>query len=118
MPNKKALLLIAVLLLLSGMACNLSDLASVIEEQGQNEAAVAPATVVVEASAVQDDTGSVPVQVTREEVAAAPIDVEEQLVIDVYDRLGPAVVCITAPQRFGECIGSGFVIDSVGYVVT
>ncbi|MGD8627175.1 MAG: trypsin-like peptidase domain-containing protein [Anaerolineae bacterium] len=118
MPNKKALLLIAVLLLLSGMACNLSDLASVIEEQGQNEAAVAPATVVVEASAVQDDTGSVPVQVTREEVAAAPIDVEEQLVIDVYDRLGPAVVCITAPQRFGECIGSGFVIDSAGYVVT
>jgi S1-C subfamily serine protease len=52
-------------------------------------------------------------------VAESPaIDIEEQLVIDVYARVGPAVVCITAPQRFGECIGSGFVIDADGYVVT
>jgi 2-alkenal reductase len=46
------------------------------------------------------------------------IDIEEQLVIDVYARVGPTVVCITAPQRFGECIGSGFVLDGDGHVVT
>jgi 2-alkenal reductase len=28
------------------------------------------------------------------------------------------VVCITAPQRYGECVGSGFVIDDEGHVVT
>ena len=37
---------------------------------------------------------------------------------DLYARVSPAVVCITAPQRFGECIGSGFVIDLEGHVVT
>jgi 2-alkenal reductase len=40
------------------------------------------------------------------------------LVIDVYARVAPAVVCVTAPQFFGECIGSGFVIDLEGHVVT
>jgi S1-C subfamily serine protease len=28
------------------------------------------------------------------------------------------VVCVTAPEYFGECIGSGFVIDLQGHVVT
>jgi 2-alkenal reductase len=46
------------------------------------------------------------------------VDVEEQRVIDVYLRVGPAVVCVTASQRFGECIGSGFVLDREGHVVT
>jgi len=32
--------------------------------------------------------------------------------------VGPAVVCITAPQRFGDCIGSGFIIDEDGHVIT
>jgi 2-alkenal reductase len=129
MRNKRVLLLIAVLVLLSGMACNLSDLATLIDEQGRNEAAVAPpATVVVEVTAApeqaaSDDTAQTPTQVTLDDAAAAPVqvapvDIEEQLVIDVYARVGPAVVCITAPLRFGECVGSGFVIDDEGHVVT
>jgi S1-C subfamily serine protease len=28
------------------------------------------------------------------------------------------VVCITAPDQFGSCIGSGFIVDREGYVVT
>jgi 2-alkenal reductase len=46
------------------------------------------------------------------------VDVEEQLVISVYARVAPAVVCVTAQEQFGECIGSGFVIDQEGHVVT
>jgi 2-alkenal reductase len=46
------------------------------------------------------------------------IDVEEQLVIDVYARIGPSVVCITAQDHFGNCIGSGFVFDAEGHIVT
>ncbi|MGD9405042.1 MAG: trypsin-like peptidase domain-containing protein, partial [Anaerolineae bacterium] len=45
-------------------------------------------------------------------------DVEEQLVIGVYAQASPGVVCITAPDQFGECIGSGFIIDLEGHVVT
>jgi S1-C subfamily serine protease len=40
------------------------------------------------------------------------------LFLDVYARVSPAVVCITAPQQFGECIGSGFIIDQEGHIVT
>jgi len=46
------------------------------------------------------------------------VDVEEQIVIDVYARVAPGVVCITAPEQFGSCIGSGFVIDREGHIVT
>ncbi|MGD8794472.1 MAG: trypsin-like peptidase domain-containing protein, partial [Anaerolineae bacterium] len=28
------------------------------------------------------------------------------------------MVCITAPEQFGSCIGSGFIIDTEGHVVT
>ncbi len=45
-------------------------------------------------------------------------DVEEQLVINVYNRVGPAVVCITAPDFLGECIGSGFIFDREGHIIT
>ena len=45
-------------------------------------------------------------------------DVEEQLVINVYAQVAPAVVCITAADQFGSCFGSGFVIDTEGHVVT
>ncbi|NIV29381.1 MAG: hypothetical protein GWN58_07695, partial [Anaerolineae bacterium] len=49
---------------------------------------------------------------------AAAADVEEQLVISVYAQVSPGVVCITAADQFGECIGSGFVIDLEGHIVT
>jgi S1-C subfamily serine protease len=45
-------------------------------------------------------------------------DVAEQLVINVYARVSPSVVCITAQDHFGACIGSGFVIDTLGHIVT
>jgi S1-C subfamily serine protease len=56
-----------------------------------------------------------------------PLDAEEQLVINVYERVGPAVVHITSRVTtmdffFGampsEGTGSGFVVDKDGHVVT
>jgi 2-alkenal reductase len=113
MRNRILVLLVLGLIVFSGVACNLSDLSSLLTEaEGSGlalseTAAPTPAAMVVEAV-------SAPVSLEP----AAPIDVEEQLVIDVYARVGPAVVCITVPQQFGECIGSGFVIDREGHVVT
>jgi S1-C subfamily serine protease len=57
----------------------------------------------------------------------APIDIEEQLVTHLYQRVSPAVVHITAEIItmdffFGptpsEGTGSGFVVDSAGHIVT
>jgi 2-alkenal reductase len=113
MPNRILVLFGLALVVLSGVACNLSELSSLLTEPEGNgpapaeTAAPTPAAIVVEA-----------VSALASPVPSSPIDVEEQLVIDVYARVGPAVVCITAPQQFGECIGSGFVIDREGHVVT
>lgn len=61
------------------------------------------------------------------EADLAPIDIEEQLVTNLYERVGPSVVHITAqvitmnfffgPQP-SEGTGSGFVFDELGHIVT
>jgi S1-C subfamily serine protease len=57
----------------------------------------------------------------------APIDIEEQLVTNLYDRVGPSVVHITAQiitmnfffgPSASEGTGSGFVYDEAGHIVT
>jgi len=57
----------------------------------------------------------------------APIDIEEQLITNLYTRVSPAVVHVTAQIVtmdffFGptpsEGTGSGFVVDDAGYIVT
>jgi 2-alkenal reductase len=100
-----------VLVLLSIMACNLSELPSVLF-QPEDGSVVADGTATPKLATVIVEVTSTP------SPQSLSIDVEEQLVIDVAARVGPAVVCITAPQRFGECIGSGFIIDGDGRVVT
>lgn len=107
MRNKVVLILALGLLLLSSVACNLSELATLMTEPTESAPAEAPQTIVVEVTPT-------PLLAVQPE----GVDVEEQVVINVYARVSPAVVCITAPQQFGECIGSGFVIDKEGHVVT
>jgi 2-alkenal reductase len=107
---KKKILPVCLLLLLlvSTMACSLSELSARLDEPYDSVTEALPTELVI-------------VEVTSTPLApdlAAQLDVEEMLVIDVYARVGPAVVCITAPQQFGECIGSGFIVDKEGHVVT
>ncbi|MCA9936274.1 MAG: trypsin-like peptidase domain-containing protein [Ardenticatenaceae bacterium] len=57
----------------------------------------------------------------------APLDVEEQLITNLYERVGPSVVHVTArvvtmnfffgPQS-SEGTGSGFVYDTEGHIIT
>jgi 2-alkenal reductase len=53
---------------------------------------------------------------------AAPADldlqVEETLLIDLYKRVNPAVVFILVTSNLGDSLGSGFVIDTDGHIVT
>jgi S1-C subfamily serine protease len=96
------------LLSLSGLACSLSQFAVSHQDPASTAPTPTPVVVVVE---------ELPATALPPEVQSL-VDVEEQRVIDVYVRVGPAVVCVTASQQFGECIGSGFVLDREGHVVT
>ena len=95
------------LLALSGLACSLSDLATQLSTPVPAEPGAGQTPVVIVLTPTP-----LPPQLT------SMADVEEQLVINVYARVSPGVVCITAPEQFGSCIGSGFIIDQEGHVVT
>jgi 2-alkenal reductase len=95
------------LLALSTLSCSLSDLAAQLSTPGPVEPAVSQTPVVIVLTPTP-----LPHELTLQ------VDVEEQLVINVYAQVSPAVVCITAPDQFGSCIGSGFIIDLEGYIVT
>ncbi len=95
------------LLVWSGLACSVSELADRLSTPTPEGPVVESSPVVVVLT---------PTPLPPEMVAQA--DVEEQLVINVAAQVSPAVVCVTAPEQFGVCIGSGFIIDKDGHVVT
>mgnify|MGYP001028054682 CR=1 FL=1 len=76
------------LMVWSGLACNLSELATRLSTPTPGPAAQATPVVVV----------STPTLLPPELIEGA--DVEELLVINVYARVSPAVVCITASEQF------------------
>jgi len=94
-------------LVLSGAACSLSDLAARLSTPVPTETMASQEPVIVVLTPTPLSPG-----------ISSRADVEEELVIDIYARVSPAVVCITAPDEFGTCIGSGFIIDTEGHVVT
>ncbi len=95
------------LLALSALACSLSEAATLIATPASTSPPVAPTAVVIVLT---------PTPLPSEPLSQT--DVEEQLVIGVYTRVGPAVVCVKARDHLGGCIGSGFVLDQEGHVVT
>ena len=97
------------LVFLSVVACSLSDLSSRLSTPDAAELATDPTQTPIVVILT-------PTPLSAELVQAA--DVEEQLVINVYAQVSPGVVCITAPDQFGSCIGSGFLIDLEGHVIT
>jgi len=91
-------------LVLTGLACNVSELSTMMTTPAPAETPT-PVIVVLTPTPVSPDV-------------TFQADIEEQLVINVYARVSPAVVCVTAAEHFGNCIGSGFVIDEQGHIVT
>jgi len=107
MRNRRVLWLILGFLALSGLACNLSEIGDLVATPAPTQAAQVPPSAVVVL---------MPTLLPAEALAEA--DVEEQLVINVAARVSPGVVCVTALNQFGQCVGSGFIIDTDGHVVT
>jgi 2-alkenal reductase len=95
------------LLAVSGLACSFSGLATQLATPEPAEPSVEQTPVVIVLTPTPLPPG-----------IAAQADVEEKLVINVYTQVSPAVVCITAPDYLGECIGSGFIFDREGHIIT
>jgi S1-C subfamily serine protease len=91
----------------TGAACSLADLAAQLSTP-----------VPAEATAGQEPVVVVLTPTPQPPVMPSGADVEEELVTSIYARVSPAVVCITAPDEFGACFGSGFIIDPEGHIVT
>ena len=94
------LLIASTVLLLAGLACNLFTLTP--------PPALTPAALPTSAP---PPTAAV--------AAAPPVTAsEEQLLIDLYQRVNPSVVAILVEDQTGGALGTGFVIDTEGHVVT
>jgi len=93
------LLIASTALLLAGLACNLGQLAP------------PPTSPPVPTPLAPPPTAAV--------AAAPPVTAsEEQLLIDLYQRVNPSVVAILVEDQTGGALGTGFVIDTEGHVVT
>lgn len=107
MRKQFAILFVLGVLALSGLACGLSGVPVPVVTPDPTAPPEAPSPVVIVLTPTP-----LPPELTLQ------TDIEEQLVIDVFARVGPAVVCIKAEDHLGGCMGSGFVIDRAGHVVT
>jgi 2-alkenal reductase len=109
-PNQRVLILLVLLLAMTAMACQ-----SFLATGEQTVTDVMPTAV----AAIEDLPNELPLSITLPEVAS-----EDQVLVDLYERVNPAVVNITiyAGSESGEITplgqGSGFVYDSDGHIVT
>jgi S1-C subfamily serine protease len=136
LSGKKRLLGIAFVLVLLGglLGCGLGDIVGSLAEPTptqQEEATAEPGAVTeVPTEPIPDLAPQVALQTTATPLAPEfleALDVEDQLVANLYERVSPAVVHITSrvialdfffgpvPQ---EGTGSGFIIDQEGHIVT
>jgi S1-C subfamily serine protease len=100
MRSHSRLLISATALLLAGLACNLFTVTP--------PPAPTPAAVLTVA----------PPPTVAAAVAPPVTSAEEQSLIDLYRRMNPSVVAILVEGNAGGALGTGFVFDAEGHVVT
>ncbi len=112
------LLLLLFSLVFAMLACNAGAAA---------QQATLPAATATAPASTDNVPAPVPSATPLAEADLAVLDVEEQLIINLYERVGPSVVHITARVYqlsffYGplpsEGTGSGFVLDREGHIVT
>jgi S1-C subfamily serine protease len=106
--TRSALLLLILVLVSGSLACDLSNIPRVITQDTPEpdvEPTATPAIIILTPTPVSPE-------------AQGGFDIEEELITNLYARISPTVVCVTAQDAFGQCIGSGFIIDQEGYIVT
>jgi len=105
MRKRFVVLVVFLLLGLSTLACNGTEVRQIATTQS-------PISLNVPTAAAPTATPTLSPDLLMQ------VNAVERLVSDIYARVSPAVVCITAREHFGECVGSGFIIDGDGYIVT
>jgi 2-alkenal reductase len=136
-----SLLFVVVLIMLSGLACQLSSVSLAGSDgAGNNEEVINSAVATITAEqAISDQPQTVDAEAEVVIVTATPdaatdaplppavtaIDLDlEQTLVQLYRQLNPSVVHIFVYETFGENItsilssGSGFVYDQEGHIVT
>jgi len=108
MKNRKFKLLLAVsVLILAMMACSLPEISFL----GPNGEAVETAVTAEQA------TEPVPMETQNAVVVPDVVDLENSLMA-LYENVSPGVVSIQVFSQSGSGLGSGFVIDQEGHIVT
>ncbi len=99
------LVLLSSTLALSMIACRLSAPAEVVNRQPQQPQPVS--TIVIPPP-------------SQNPIPAAPLDLEYQdtLLTTLYERVSPGIVSIQVLNQVGGSLGSGFVFDKEGHVIT
>jgi 2-alkenal reductase len=120
MPLNKGKFLAAIMLLmLAALACSANDLVPV--EDLPSTPMIATATKAASAAtATLVPVAAAPTVSPPSAASPAVIDSSDQVYIDLYKRVSNAIVFIRIYNNAGRSLGtgSGFVIDSKGYVVT
>jgi S1-C subfamily serine protease len=120
MRKFKGLWVAIIFLIVASLACSLSA----ADRNDEGDSSVD--TSIQESSptlvSVPTPQPEIPVSAVSEQVVIE-VDAEEQLLINIYERVNPAVVNINvAANLFGDLsdfgAGSGFVIDKEGHIVT
>jgi 2-alkenal reductase len=111
--NKKAAILLAGLLILTALACSFSPLMILKDMTGRVQENPT-ATPNLSTDSLGQETNA------SNEAASGNLDLleKEQLIIDLYERVIPGVVSIQTLTAEGGELGSGFVYDDEGHIVT
>lgn len=137
-PVRKPFLLTLTALLWAALACGfLTDNSTPAPTETARPLEATATSSIVSTPQEQAQADNVPVQTPEAppqstptrlpEEFMAPVDIEENLITNLYERVGPAVVHITSRVTamnffFGavpsEGTGSGFIVDDLGHVVT
>lgn len=113
--NRKAIIILIGLLILSSLACSFStDLIPFIKTTGSTQST--RPTAVQEMTTVPNDQDTL--STVTQPVDYLNLAEKESLVVDLYNRVNKGVVSIQTLTAEGGGLGSGFVYDSDGHIVT
>ena len=112
--NRKAIIILIGLLILTSLACSVSTDLSPFFGTTKNKQPTSPAPV--EITLVPND--QVTPSGTPKPVEYFDLAEKEALIVDLYNRVSKGVVSIQTLTAEGGGLGSGFVYDSEGHIVT
>ena len=73
-------------------------------------------TLLIEEILIESPAVAVP-QITQEPVLSPPIE-RQNVLVDIYEKANPGVVAIQVLTESGSGLGSGFVFDNEGHIIT